>query len=113
VQPMPVPVPRVEKVPAAHVPVTLEAPAVQKDPAGHAVHAATAAPPVEYDPALHCPEGAPRPFVEQYHPAVHDVHVMDPAAAKVPARHCTGATALLLHWLPAGHCVHAVVGPVE
>jgi hypothetical protein len=41
------------------------------------------------------------------------VHEVWPAIEYWLAKHATGATAAFEHWDPAGHCVHAVVGPVE
>ncbi len=89
---------------AVQVPVTAVRPLVaQYDPAGHGVHADVEAPPAEKDPAEHCAVGAPSPLVAQYDPAVQDVHEVDPAGEKVPAKHCTGGTAAFEHCEPAGH----------
>jgi hypothetical protein len=53
------------------------------------------------------------PGVAAYLLAGQLVHEVWPAIEYWLAKHATGAMAAFEHWDPAGHCVHAVVGPVE
>ena len=53
------------------------------------------------------------PAVGQDEPAVQGVQDVLWTPANVPAKHCTGATALSEHSWPVGHSVHATAPPRE
>lgn len=78
-------------------------PAGQNEPALQGVHAEEEDAPVT---ALDVPDGhgvgAPMAAVGQYAPSVHVEHAVAPAAAKVPAAHCTGSADPVGQWYPAG-----------
>ena len=85
--------------------------------------------PAQGDVTPFCVIGHHLPTASEYWPAGTSEHTIFPTCANVPAGQSEGATAGLLHWEPAGHCVqeaapsaenvpaehdeHAVIEPVD